>query len=133
MASRSSLKRQRDKRVPRRRAFDWFRSRDRIDEARSSTRRAGFSLFDSPGKQLEVLLTFFRENNYQVVYKEILPGKIKRKLNGLTVSMVRVPQFQPLHLRESLPAFGGKRLREVPEKIGFRARKQLNIEPHPFP
>ncbi|MCH8325950.1 MAG: hypothetical protein IIB83_05235, partial [Bacteroidetes bacterium] len=91
-----------------------------------------YKIFDKKKEQLENLLEFFRENKYQVIYKEILEKKIRGKLDGMAVVMVKSPQLQPLYLKESLPAFGGKRIKEVPLKIGVKSVKQLNLEPHPF-
>jgi hypothetical protein len=37
-----------------------------------------------------------------------------------------------MHLIETLPYLGGKRLKEVPRKLGYKPAKELNPEPHPF-
>lgn len=82
-------------------------------------------------KRLERLLSFFRENNYEVVYKELLETKLKRELD-MTVVFVKIPAFQPLHLYEPTSTLDGKRLKEIPTMVGFEAIDPLNTEPHPF-
>ena len=83
-------------------------------------------------EELTTLLAFFKKQRYQVLYKEILEESIKKKLSGITTVMVKVPQFQPLYLDESLPAFADSRIKEVPRKIGIMPRASLNTFPHPF-
>lgn len=83
--------------------------------------------------KLKTLTCFFKDNNYEVVYKEIINAKLKQKLKGLSVVKVVIPEFQPLSLQESLPAKFGNRLQDIPPRIGFIARERLNPEVHPFP
>jgi len=86
----------------------------------------------STAEQIAALLAFFKKQKYAVFYKEILRESIKKKLNGMTAVMVKAPQLQPLHLDESLPAFAGARIREVPRKMGIMPRAHPNTFPHPF-
>ena len=51
---------------------------------------------------------------------------------GLAVVRVVVPGLHPLHMGHSNRALGGRRLREVPARLGHPARPE-NPYPHPFP
>jgi len=83
--------------------------------------------------QLEYLKTFFRDSGYEVAYKDLLNKKLQKELKNLRTVMVRIPEFQPLYLEEGLRCFGGKRLREIPEKLGIKPAEKVNKDPHPFP
>lgn len=66
-------------------------------------------------------------------YVDIAISEVARL--GLYVVKVVIPELQPLYLDEELPYLGGKRLYEVPRRLGYTARKQnsrLNDFPHPF-
>ena len=52
---------------------------------------------------------------------------------GYFSTQVVVPQFIPLYLNEFHAPLGGKRLKEVPFKLGFKAVEKFNPLPHPFP
>lgn len=93
-----------------------------------------FPLYEarSSADHLRELLSFFRAQDTEVLYREILPKQIKKALEGLTVVMVRIPTFQPLHLSENMPAFAGNRLRDVPKKLGLATSASVNTLPHPF-
>jgi ribosomal protein S12 methylthiotransferase accessory factor len=58
-----------------------------------------------------------------------------RVLDTLGYHVVRaiVPQLIPIYLTESFATLDSKRLREVPEKLGYAPAKELNPWPHPFP
>ncbi len=79
------------------------------------------------------LVGFFRRKGYQVIYKEILEKKIQNALKPFTVVMVRVPELQPLHLEEVLPANSGARLSEVLHVLDKSPASFINTDPHPFP
>lgn len=54
---------------------------------------------------------------------------------GFYVVKVVIPELQPLYLDEEYPYLGGKRLHQVPIKLGYRKENQkinLNRFPHPF-
>lgn len=88
---------------------------------------------------LETLLSWFKEKNYQVFYKELLDDNLKKLTEGLSVAMVRVPKMQPLYLEESLLSIQGDRLRDVPKFLNAKyqnqdgQRKFFTNVPHPFP
>ena len=52
---------------------------------------------------------------------------------GLRVARVIVPTAQPLDNDHYYPYLGGKRLRSVPAKLGYRPTCMFNADPHPFP
>lgn len=88
-------------------------------------------------KDLKKLIQFFHDKEYPVFYKELLNDKLKKLTEGLSVTMVRVPDMQPVYLEESLRSVGGRRLREVPEFLGYPAKDKdvddFSKVPHPFP
>ncbi len=87
---------------------------------------------EQPQKRLHVLLKKLREKKYQVCYVELTTKEVTNK-TGWHVTQCVIPEMQPLHLNETIPYFGGKRLHEVPQMFGFTTSSQLNTEPHPFP
>ena len=52
---------------------------------------------------------------------------------GYHVVKTIIPQLVPLYLVENMATLDAKRLREVPEKLGYRAAAEYNPLPHPFP
>ena len=52
---------------------------------------------------------------------------------GYTVARTIVPQLVPLYFAEFAVPLDSRRLREVPEKLGFKPAKEYNPLPHPFP
>lgn len=87
---------------------------------------------ESSGEQLKYLLNILKTQGYEVLYKEItIP--IFKDLNYRVVKVI-IPQTQQFYLNEKYKLLGGKRLYEVPRKLGYKARKEeeLNAFPHPF-
>jgi len=88
-------------------------------------------------KDLKELLKFFKEKNYSVYYKEILSDRLRNLTEGLSVTVVKIPQMQPLYLEESLRSIAGKRLYEIPDFLGYDKKSEKIDEfykiPHPFP
>ena len=82
-------------------------------------------------KKMRFLSKILERKKYEAVYVEITHPKTKP--TGLRTVNVIIPELQPMHLNESVPYFGGKRLREIPEKLGFPVPENLNAVPHPFP
>jgi ribosomal protein S12 methylthiotransferase accessory factor len=81
--------------------------------------------------QLKTLIKEFKNKKQQLCYVELSSGATKKA--GLTVVKVVAPSMQPMHLHEVIPYLGGDRLSSIPKKLGFKAAKHLNLEPHPFP
>ena len=86
----------------------------------------------NPKESLENLVRILYKKKLEVIYTEILEGKIKKAL-GLYAVMVTVPGTQPLHLDESLPYFYGERMSTVPTELGIGFSPNPNLLPHPFP
>ncbi len=76
-------------------------------------------MFDAKGKGYEVYLYEIRNS----------------VLDQLGYHLVRtiVPQLVPIHLVETMPTLDSKRLRELPEKLGYKSAREMNPWPHPFP
>lgn len=81
-------------------------------------------------KNLDTLLKWFKKENIEVIYKDVTTSNIKKE--KIHIVKVLVPTFQPLYLDERFPYWKGKRLREVPPKLGFNSLKTVNQFPHPF-
>lgn len=81
-------------------------------------------------KNLNTLLEWFKKENIEVLSVNVTPSGLKNK--QIYVAKVLVPEFQPLYLDESFPYWEGRRLREVPKKLGFDFLKEINKFPHPF-
>ena len=86
----------------------------------------------APSKALRFLVNVLKAKNLEVVYSEIIERDLQKYL-GLSAVVVTVPGLQPMHLDESLPYEGGKRLADVPTALGFRVSATPNPLPHPFP
>lgn len=82
-------------------------------------------------KRLNFLSSRLEKNGYEAYYSEITSREVK-KLGFRCVQLV-IPKLQPMHLDESIPYLGGKRLKKVPEKLGYQPAETLFREPHPLP
>jgi len=84
------------------------------------------------GEHLKRLISIFAKNSYEVFYKELTLNSFREM--GYFVVKVLIPGMQPLHLNEKYPLLGGNRLYTVPERLGFKAKteNELNKYPHPF-
>jgi ribosomal protein S12 methylthiotransferase accessory factor len=92
-----------------------------------------YEIFNNDYLYLKYLLDYFKSNNYEVSFVDITtPPSIRKKL-GVTVASLVIPEFQPLHLLESIPCFGGNRLSDIPKKLGLQTSGKINTTPHPFP
>lgn len=83
---------------------------------------------------LENIVKLLSQKNIETIYIDITDKTVKKY--GFMVVKVIIPQLQPLYLDERYPYLGGKRLYNVPVKIGFlqkpKIESQLNRIPHPF-
>ncbi len=83
---------------------------------------------------LKKTIKILKKKNFETVVVDITKPLIRRY--GFKVPMVIIPNLQPFYLVERYPYFGGKRLYEVPEILGYTNEKttedQLNKIPHPF-
>lgn len=84
------------------------------------------------GEHLKKLVSIFEKHSYEVFYKELTLARFREM--GYFVVKVLIPEMQPLYLNERYPLLGGNRLYTVPEKLGYKAKteNQLNKYPHPF-
>lgn len=72
-----------------------------------------------------------RGKGYEIYIFEV-QNKILSSL-GYHVVRAIVPQLIPLYLLESAAPLKARRLRDVPERIGYKAAMDFNPWPHPFP
>lgn len=72
--------------------------------------------------KLDFLVQELKKRYYEACFVELTNKDVKKL--GLSCIQAVIPQLQPMHLSESIPYFGGKRLKE---------ESLLNKEPHPFP
>lgn len=80
---------------------------------------------------LTFLLDWCKKQSYEVLVADLTTAK--KNVTPWYISMVIVPELQPMHLDEQYPCFSGDRLRHVPERCGFVARATpFTEEPHPF-
>lgn len=82
-------------------------------------------------EKLDFLRKEFSKKKYELYWKEITSPEIKKV--GFHVISAVSPDLQPLHLEEEIPYRSGKRLIEIPKKLGYEVAEKLNDEPHPFP
>jgi ribosomal protein S12 methylthiotransferase accessory factor len=92
---------------------------------------------NSTQTDLMQLIQWFRENDYQVLYRELISPKLKKITEDLSVVMVKVPKLQPVYLEEWLRSTHGTRLQEIPVQFGYPkpgdGDDPYHQEPHPFP
>jgi ribosomal protein S12 methylthiotransferase accessory factor len=81
-------------------------------------------------ENLDSLLKWFTKQNIEVLYVNITPARLERE--KIYVVKVIIPQFQPLYLDERFPYWEGKRLKEIPQKLGLKPLKKVYKFPHPF-
>jgi len=81
-------------------------------------------------QKLQELIAELKRKSYEACYVEFSDKAIAEL--GLHCVQVVIPELQPIHLEEKFPCFGGKRLREIPQILGYVPAEKLNKEPHPF-
>lgn len=91
------------------------------------------STYDSVASQLAHIraLCAKRGPGYEIYLYEIHNAVLDQL--GYHVVRTIVPQLIPLYLGEFAATLNARRLKEVPEKIGYKAAKEFNPWPHPFP
>jgi ribosomal protein S12 methylthiotransferase accessory factor len=89
--------------------------------------------FAKPEEELNHLIKTFRNlgEDYEILYYQA-KHKALNDLNYVSVRVV-IPPLLQLYLYEPNAPLGARRIKEVPEKLGFKAAKTLNPLPHPFP
>ncbi len=88
----------------------------------------------SSKEKLNLLLTFLRSANSDLIYYNLTPLDMERL--GLYTARVIIPDFQPIHFGWKNIRLAGNRLYEIPQKLGLRKKRtdlaQLNMNPHPL-
>jgi ribosomal protein S12 methylthiotransferase accessory factor len=105
----------------------------------SSTKRIEFSELvnlatDDPAMDLQILVNKVSAVNERILVANLTTADIAEL--GLSVIRAIIPGFQPLHMGYALRALGGKRLWEVPQRLGYRGvgpESGDNPAPHPYP
>jgi ribosomal protein S12 methylthiotransferase accessory factor len=87
-----------------------------------------------PAGQLRLLVDHFRARGGDILYCNLTPPDMA--LLGLHTARVIVPGFQPLHFGWNEARLGGRRLYELPWRLGVTAAPtrpgDLNTDPHPL-
>lgn len=88
----------------------------------------------SAKEKLNKVLDELKNNNCNVFAKDVTIPEAKKL--GFCVVKTLVPQLQPMHLHDAQPFLSGKRLYNVPVKLGYfenpKTIEELNKLPHPF-
>ncbi len=82
--------------------------------------------------RLKRLLHVFTVLGYDIYWKDLTIPEFREL--GYHVVKAIIPQLQPLYLNEKYCLLGGKRLYDVPKRLGFKQKieAELNTYPHPF-
>lgn len=83
-------------------------------------------------KEFNIVKKHILDKGYQIYYKDITLPQF-RKYDFYT-TMVIIPDLQPFYLDDNRKYLEGKRLKEVPFKLGYNIdpNHKLNTFPHPF-
>jgi ribosomal protein S12 methylthiotransferase accessory factor len=85
-------------------------------------------------EKLKSILSTLDRLHVDVIVKELTTSDISDL--GLSVFRVIITEFQPIHFGYDEPRLGGKRLFQLPRRLGFSTRtlqaKDLNVFPHPL-
>lgn len=101
-------------------------------EVKSASEVKNFFEPPTDAERLNFLINHFKREGIEVAYVKNIPYAIAGKV-PFECAYVIIPEFQPMHLQESLPYFSGKRLETVPQKLNLRVDDSINTIPHPFP
>ena len=84
------------------------------------------------GEQLRYLIYLLKKHTCDAYFVDIAVPPLKKF--GYFVAKVIMPQLHPVYLNEKYCCLGGKRLYEIPKKLGFEVKEEseLNQYPHPF-
>ncbi|MBI2097067.1 MAG: YcaO-like family protein [Candidatus Sungbacteria bacterium] len=94
---------------------------------------ANLPAFATPKEELAFLMDIFRRlgEGYEIYVYEA-KHRFLTKLGYHAVQVV-IPALVPLYLNEIDAPLGAKRLKTVPQKLGYKPTDELNPWPHPFP
>jgi ribosomal protein S12 methylthiotransferase accessory factor len=88
----------------------------------------------SPAGDLERLVAMVGSVGERVLIKDVTTPDVAEF--GISVVRAVIPGFHPLHLGHTNRAFGGKRLWEIPQLLGYPGISRdsgANPAPHPYP
>lgn len=86
---------------------------------------------DTPSEHLERIRKWCADKKYEFI--SVSMGTSRKNPLPWHVEMIVMPDLQPMHQNEQYQYLGGERLRSIPEKFGYKARKEpFADEPHPF-
>jgi len=108
--------------------FLWA-SKKRIDFGKMKDLSTG-----DPGADLQLLCERIRAINHRVLLADLTTPDIRPL--GLTVVRAVIPGFHPLCMGYKIRPLGGKRLWEVPQRLGYPGispERGDNPAPHPYP
>jgi ribosomal protein S12 methylthiotransferase accessory factor len=114
-------------------------SRGRMSLAFDSPKRLAFSEIASfraasPEEELSEAVKRVTSTGHRVLTADLTSADVYSL--GLRVHRVLIPGYHPLFMGHSIRALGGRRLREVPQKLGYSgltADAPDNDAPHPYP
>ena len=106
-----------------------FASRERIAFGEIENGSTG-----DPERDLEILVEKVAALNHRVLLADVTTDDVRQL--GLCVLRAVIPGFHPLFMGHRVRALGGRRLWEVPQKLGYKGITPAtgdNPAPHPFP
>lgn len=113
-------------------ALDFLRSEDNPVISISDIKNQ--STFD-PATNVEKLVSIITGSGCTVIRKNVTTSDVAQL--GVSVAKTMVPEMQPLEGDHTHRFFGGRRLYDVPVKMGYRAQpsavEEFNPYPHPLP
>ncbi len=84
----------------------------------------------SDREKLGIIMKALKQKELSAYFVDVTTRSVK--LYGFRVIKALIPGLQPLYLNESAPYLGNKRLKEVPQHLGYKQLKHFNKIPHPF-
>jgi len=110
--------------------FKWFLAGKKISFQEI---KAGCRAPADPEQEYSFVADEFKKRGpgYEVYYY-LAPHPILRESGYYAVKTI-VPELIPLYLEETHASLGGKRLQEVPKRLGYAETTFPNPLPHPFP
>lgn len=105
----------------------------------ASPKRVDFDRYESlatgdTARDLAVYVQRVRETGHTAYAADLTSADVASL--GLSVTRVVIPGYHPLFLGHQIRALGGRRLYEVPQKLGYpgiTSPDQANPFPHPYP
>lgn len=104
-----------------------------VQEFKARARAAGESSRGGTHAELERCVDVLRRRGHDAIAVDVTPADVAEM--GFVVTRVVVLDLHPLWGGHRVRCLGGRRLREVPPRLGYpaRAEDELNTDPHPMP